>query len=255
MVLPSKLLPILLCSTALVACGGGGGGNTAITAVATTQKNGTAEGFWTGTITGGFIGSVAVLENGETWGVYQSGNALVGAVYGTTTSVGATLTGAGTAFNFFGQTSSSASYTGTVAEKASLVFKTNETVPTIFTGKYDSMYDQPASLANIAGNYTGFSITATTLAQSVPVTVSASGLVTGNYVTGSLNCFASGMVKPRPSGKNIFDIQVTFSGNACALGNGTSVSGVATYDVTSKEVIVMALTPAKNDGFIYVGKR
>lgn len=60
---------------------------------------------------------------------------------------------------------------------------------------------------------------------------------------------------PRASGKNIYNLQLTFTGNYCALGNGTTVNGVATYDSVSRQLVAMGLNNAKSDGLIYIGTR
>jgi hypothetical protein len=70
-----------------------------------------------------------------------------------------------------------------------------------------------------------------------------------------LGCSAAGTATPRPSGKNIFNVTVTFTGSNCALGNGASTSGVAYYDAATRRVLVMAMNAAKSDGFIYLGQK
>ena len=60
---------------------------------------------------------------------------------------------------------------------------------------------------------------------------------------------------PRPSGKNIFNVSVTFTGTNCALGNGTVTTGVGYYDMDTKRLLVLALNAAKTDGFIYIGSK
>lgn len=239
-----KRLTALAAAAFLTACGGGGGGETAAT--------GTAEGFWNGTV-GGYNASLAILENGETWGLYTSAGSLVGALYGNTSSSGTSLTGSGSSFNFVDRTSGSGTYTGSVAQKNTLSLTTND--GTKFVGNYSAAYDQKASLVNLAGTYTGFSVTATTPAQTVPVTISVNGEISASFVSGNLSCTASGTVTPRSSNKNIFNVQVTFTGNYCALGNGTTTTGIAYYNTATREIGVMTLNGAKSDGFVYVGVR
>lgn len=243
-----KRLIALAATAVLTACGGGGSD-----AVVTPASTASAEGFWNGTISGGYSASVAILENGETWGIYTSGNSLVGAVYGQTSSNNSALTGSGSSFNFLSRQSGSGTYSGSFIPKNSINFTTND--GTKFTGSYGTSYEQPASLADLAGTYSGFSITATTGAQSIPVTISAGGAISGSVVSGNLSCSASGTATPRASGKNIFDVQLSFSGNFCALGNGATTAGVAYYDATNHEIGVMTLNSAKTDGLVYIGKR
>ncbi|MFZ4479047.1 MAG: hypothetical protein ACOYNZ_04030 [Rhodoferax sp.] len=238
-----KRLMLLTAIAAMTACGGGGGGSNT-----TAPVNGTAEGFWNGTITGGYSASVAILENGETWGAYSSGNSLVGAIYGQTSSSDASLSGSGSFFNFVRRQSGAGTYTGSVSPKSTINFTTNG--GDRFTGNYSATYDQPASLASLAGSYSGFSVTGTTSAQSTPIVISSTGAISGV----ALGCTATGTAKPRASGKNIFDVQLSFSGT-CALGNGASTSGIAYYDVTTRQVGVITLNSSKTDGLIYLGTR
>ena len=84
----------------------------------------------------------------------------------------------------------------------------------------------------------------------VLMTISTGGAVS---VTGMTLCSASGSVVPRSSGKNIFNISLTFTGSNCALGNGGTASGIFYFDSVSETAIALALTPSKADGFIAVG--
>ena len=51
------------------------------------------------------------------------------------------------------------------------------------------------------------------------------------------------------------DSDITFTGGACALGNGTVTKGIGYFDTGTRQLLAMALNPAKSDGFIYVGRR
>lgn len=230
--------------------GCGGGGSDSATPQATAQS---AEGFWIGTTAKGSTVNLAVLENGETWGLYGNSTSVVGALYGNTTVNGSTLSGSGTGFNFVTRLASNGTYTGTVSSKANISLSVSD--GTQFTGTYDASYEQPATLANFAGTYTGWAVTGTIAPQTTTVVVDGSGHVTSSFVSGNLSCTTTGTATPRPSGKNVVNLQLTFTGNACALGNGTTVSGVATYNAAAREIIAMGLNAAKNDGLIFVGKR
>lgn len=234
---------VLALAVSLGACGGGGDGGTS-------ASSGTAEGFWQGPTSTGFNASVVVLENGETWGFYTSGNLLVGALYGQTQSAGSTVSGSGSDFNIPSRTVTASSYSGTVSPKSSISIRT--AAGTTFNGAYSSAYDQPALLSNVAGTFAGFGVTGRTSGQSISATISSSGAITVPTTNG---CGAAGTATPRSSGKNIFNVTVTFAGSSCALGNGTVTTGVAYYDVGSRQVLVLAMNPAKTDGFIYVGSK
>lgn len=243
-----RLLAIGVLSALVVACGGGGGGGeSATTPVVATS---TAEGIWNGTTSSGQTAAVVVLENGETWGLYASGSSIVGALYGATTSSGTAVTGSGRDFNIPTRTVGAGSYSGTYSAKSTIRLTTSGGV--VFNGTYSTDYDQAASLAAVAGNFTGTGVSGNSPVQSASVAVSSSGTIT---VPASLGCSASGTATARPSGKNIFNVVVTFSGTTCALGNGATTQGIAYYDSTNRRIFVMAMNSAKSDGFIYVGNK
>lgn len=244
-----KRLTALAAALVLSACGGGGGD--AVTTPTTTTAS--AEGFWSGTTSNGTEVSLAILENGETWGLYGNASALTGAVYGMTSTSGTTLSGSGTGFNFVTGTSETGTFTGSVSTKATINFSASD--GTQFNGTYDASYDQPASLANLAGSYTGWAVTGTTAAQTTTVVVDVNGNISSSFVSGSLSCTTSGTATPRASGKNIFNLQLTFTGNFCALGNGTVVTGIAAYDSVNRGLVAMGLNSAKSDGLIFLGTR
>ena len=247
-----KLLMVCL-TLVLTACGGGGSNAPTQVPVATPTPlpvAASAAGFWEGTASNGVSVALAILEDGQTWGVYSSNNAIAGALYGTTASSGTTLTGSGKDFNIPARTVDAATYSGTfVANSRISVTTSNGGSLSAF---YAAAYDQPASLASLAGSYVGTGVTGSTLAQSTPVTISTTGAIS---VPVSGGCGATGTATPRASGKNIFDISVTFNGNSCALGNGAVITGVAYFNAATRKLIVLALNSAKSDGFIYSGQK
>jgi hypothetical protein len=221
----------------LAACGGGGGSSAPVA--------GTAEGFWEGTTSTGYNAAVAVLENGETWGLYTSGNTVYGALYGTSTGSGSTFSASGSDFNLLNWAVTSGSLNGTVVPQSTIRAVSGGGTTVNLT--YDSSYNTPATQAAITGTYTVRAISATGSADDVAMTISSTGVLS---VPG-VGCTASGTVVPRPSGKNVYNISVTFTGNNCALGNGGTASGIFILDGTL--AISLALTPNKQDGFIAFG--
>lgn len=243
-----KRFAALAAAAVLTACGGGGSDDTSTTTP--TPVVVTAEGFWIGSASTGPQVQLAILENGETWGFYTVQGSLIGALYGNTTSSGTTVTGSG--LDFYGGSANPGSYSGTFSAKNSISLALGSgTSKATFTGKYSTAYDQPASLVNLAGTYAGYGLTGKTSAQAISVTISSNG----NISAGNTSCSASGTATPRASGKNIFDIKMTFAGNLCALGNGAVTNGIAYYETSTKQVAVLALNSSKTDGFIYAGVR
>ncbi len=240
-----KTLTALSLVAALTACGGGGGDD----APTPPPKAATAEGFWTGTTSNGLKAYVAILENGETWGFYTtSANALAGAFYGNTTSSGTNLL-SGSGLDFYNGAANATNYSGTFAPKSTLTVTMGNGVRV--NGTYSTDYDKPASLAALAGTYYGYGLTAKSAATYTPVTFSSNGTITA----GNSFCTMAGTATPRASGKNVFDVRVTFTGSSCALPSGTSVTGMAYYDTAARSLIAMGLNGSKNDGFVYAGTR
>lgn len=236
----------------LSACGGGGGESSpvAIAPAPIAPKPATAEGLWSGKNSDGLDLAVGVLENGETWGTVAEDGVIIGAIYANTTSSGTTLSGSGSNFVFGTGVVAPVTYTGTFIEKTTI--RTANSSGGTFSGTYISAYDEPASLAAAAGTYVGNGIATGSNPQAIAVSLSPTGAFT---TSSSLGCSALGQANPRTSGKNIFNITVTFSGTNCALGNGAVVTGIAYFDSISKRLLVAALNPAKTGGFIYTGQK
>lgn len=79
-------------------------------------------------------------------------------------------------------------------------------------------YNSAASPSAIAGNWATLSFSG----GSVSVNVSANGSVT----TMEGGCSGSGSIAPRPSGKNVFNVSLTFGASPCVLP-GQTVTGIA----------------------------
>lgn len=241
-----QTITALTLAALLTACGGGGGGGDDNTPQP--PPTATPEGFWTGTTSNGLTSYVAVLENGETWAIYTtSSNTLAGALYGNTSSSGTNLSGSG--LEFYNSTVNSTNYSGTFAAKSTLNVTMSNGVR--LAASYSPDYDKPAALATLAGTYSGYGLTAKSAATYTPVTFSSDGTITA----GNTFCSMAGTATPRASGKNIFDLRVTFTGSACALPSGTTVTGVAYYDAAVRGLLAMGLNSNKNDGFVYAGTK
>lgn len=247
-------LAIVGLTALLTACGGGDSGSTPSPAPAPTPAPviaATAEGFWEGSASTGVAVALAVLETGETWGVYTSTNGtIVGALFGNTTSSGTTLTGSGQDFNIPTRSVSSSNYSGTFAAKNTINVTTSP--GTTFSGTYRPAYDLPVSLTTASGTFAGTGVSGNSAVQPIGIAISPSGIIT---VPGTQGCSASGSATPRASGKNILNVIVKFSGANCALGDGASTTGIAYYDTIAQRLLVLALNASKSDGFIYIGQK
>lgn len=198
----------------------------------------TAEGICTGTspiaTLAGPAASLLVLENGDTWGLVGL-ESPVSSLRGTMTSADGKISGA--ALPASPGTSYRGTYTRGESINASLGFSN-------FVGRYVSSYDERASLTAFAGSRWGSGKGG--LASPWLVTVSDSGAL---RIIPALNCEGNGSLKPRASGKNVFDLQVSFSGDGCfngvlSPGDSPSLAGAAWHDGTY--LVLMGLTREPN---------
>ena len=235
----------------LTACGGGESDevSTATPTPTAPAANTSAEGFWSGTTSTGFGVDLAVLENGETWGVYYNSRTgeLVGAFNGIATSANGSISGSGIDFSSAGVIAGS--FSGNYVSKTSLNLKTSTGATASAT--YRTEYDQAASVASIVGTYNGYVSTKSATGRD-SATVSSNGTIrSGSEST----CLTTGTVTPRASGKNVFDVTLNFSGPNCLLGNGTSTRGVSYYDASTRSLLALTLNNGKTDGLMFLGAK
>ena len=187
-----------------------------------------------------------MLDDGKTWGIYQSGGYIVGALAGETSFNGNQLSGSGQDFNLLSRTIDPGTYAGTFSAQSHVDVRLSN--GSTFTGSYDSRYDEPASLAAVAGTFSGSGVTGRIAPQAIGISISSNGQIT---MPTSQGCSGSGSVQPHASGKNVYDVTITFQGSTCALGNGATVRGIAVYLSAQRGLVAVALNGAKTDCFIY----
>ena len=100
-------------------------------------------------------------------------------------------------------------------------------------------YDSAATLAAVAGNRPGFFSN-----DRGTVVVAANGSFTS---TTSSGCSISGTVLPRASGKNVYDVTVTFGGAPCGIPNGTGADNAIITNLTGG-TRQLAIAVATSDG-------
>jgi hypothetical protein len=251
-----RTLAAAAAAAVLAACGGGGGGDSPAPPAAAGP---TAEGAWSGTLTGSQSTAfqLLVLEDGSYWSLY-------GTPVGATFLVRGFIQGQGTSSNgTFTSTNArdygvvppaagnvSATYTanatiqGSVAGAGGTVNFTGTPIPDT---SYD--YDAAASLSAIAGSWLLNGLDN----ANFNVTIAANGTYTG--VAGG--CSVNGAFTPRPSGKNVYNVSVSFGPAPCARPN-TSASGIAVHYALAgggHQLIVAGTTADRAAGTALFGAR
>jgi hypothetical protein len=221
-----KIVPLCLAVAAAVAACGGSGNDLASPATTVDRP----EGIYGGTLTGSASPDfrMLVLENGELWSFYGTetapGYTVGGLVQGAVTVSGTTFVG--TDLRDYGVAPATSGTTAGSFNKAAGTITGNVVaggVTVSFSGApiagslYN--YDTPASLASFTGAWTLDSLDG----DNITLNVTAGGAVTATTVSG---CTFSGTAAPRASGKNVFDINVTFGAAPCLLAN-QNASGIA----------------------------
>jgi hypothetical protein len=235
-----KSVAAVICAIGLAACGGGGGDSNP-------AAGSTAEGVYGGTLTGSSSSAfqLLVLENGEFWAMYGTQTSTVFGVAGFIQGSGTSNNGSFTSANTkdFGLVpavagSTSATYNATAKTITGTVTATGGTVG--FSGGpipgslYN--YDAPASLATVSGAWSTTSLAG----ETVAINIAGTGSFTA---ASSLGCNFSGSVAPRSSGKNVFNVSLTFGAAPCALPSQPATGIAVAYPLASGQTqLIVAVT-------------
>jgi hypothetical protein len=244
----------LACASALAACGGGGGGSD------TPPFIPSAEGAYTGTLTGSTTYKafeLLVLENGDFWSLYgtqgSSSFSVAGFLQGSGTTGSSTFVSANS--KDFGSAPAISVPTNATFDATAKTISGTLAAPTGTVGFSGGPlpasiynYGTAASLATVTGTWATTSLTG----ERVNVTVAASGTFTASSASG---CNFSGTVAPRASGKNVFNVALTFGASPCALA-GQAATGIALAYPTgsgSTQLIVAVTDSTRTVGSALVG--
>ncbi len=122
----------------------------------------------------------------------------------------------------------------------------------ILGSTYD--YDTPASLSSVTGHWTMTELEGETVSLNIGTNGAFSAI-------GSSGCNFNGAMTPRASGKNVFDVTLTFGGSPCALP-GQSASGIAVASPvanptggTGTQLLVAVVDGSKTYGAAAFGTR
>lgn len=251
------LAATLVTSAALLAgCGGGGGGGS--DSPSTPPPANAAEGVYEGDISNGLEHNTLVLENGQYYSLYGETINNVFYVYGFIQGTGTANNGSFSSTDLRDYVSSgevvsgilSASYTPDVSFNGSI--KEGSSTVT-FTGAplqgatYN--YKTSANLSNIVGAWNMTSLQG----EAVTLNIGSSGSFTGS----SGGCSFSGTLAPRSTGKNVFNVSLTFGGSPCLLP-GQSASGIALeymLPTSRRQFIIAGTNAARTSGTAFLGSR
>lgn len=239
--------------TALGGCGGGGGAT-----VAASTNVASPQGVYEGTFSTSGTHNTLILENNQFYTLYGSSVAgmftVEGFLQGNGQASGGTFTASDVKdANTAGQLLSgslSATYTasnslsGTLTEGA-------QTVNFAGTGVVASVYDYntAANLNDIAGTWSMTSLRG----YSNTFNIAASGAFTAT----SGNCVFSGSVKPRASGKNVFDVAMTFGPAPCVLA-GQTLTGIGIDFMLNngkRQLLIAGLDATRSSSAAFFGAR
>lgn len=249
---------IALIAVGIAGCGGGGDGGSAVPPPAPPPA--TAEGVYGGTLTGSASSNfeLLVLENGEYWGLYGQQTAGAFLVAGFMQGSGSSNAGSFTSSNArdFGylpplQGSVNATYNTTAKTVQGTITAPGATVG--FTGGPITgstySYDGAAGPAAITGAWSLVDLGG----NPITISIAANGSFTGN----ASGCSLSGSVIPRPSGKNVYNLSLTFGSAPCLLP-GASATGVAlSYPLSNgtAQLIVAGVNGSRSTGMAAFGTR
>jgi hypothetical protein len=171
---------------------------------------------------------------------------------GQATSGNDTLSGSLTDYYYTGQTFSDTlsatdvpgqSVNGTITESGSPISFSGAALP---TSSFN--YNTAASVSAISANWNGTLLDGVTTS----VSIASNGAVTGS----SSGCSFTGTVTADSSGKNFYDVSLTFGASPCAFPNQTA-TGVAIYYLLSDGVTHQLLAGATfgSNGTVFFAQR
>lgn len=251
---------------ALSACGGGGSDNSADAAAAGSGGAGGTQtqpvpvappppataspgmGVWYAASANGYDMRFAISSAGEFFGIYTSGEVPFGIFNGATTVNGTTFSGSIREFLISSRSSLDSTFTGAWVSRQSISATFNR------GGKLDALYltafERGASLARIAGNYSGTG--ETQFRSPAPMAFNVSG--NGQFTMRQQVCSASGTLSPHVNSHDLYDVRLTYTGADC-VRNGVALSGLAFYDEISRRIVIVALMGTRNDGAYFIGRK
>jgi hypothetical protein len=121
-----------------------------------------------------------------------------------------------------------------------------------YSGTYNVLYEQPSVISEVVGTYVGSAIGNQVRIPSITFGVTTGGLVSTNSYAG---CSVRGTLVSRASGRNVFDLPLTFNGAACPVVNGSVINLVVVYNPNTRSIALMGQNSGKDQTYIFTGLR
>ena len=262
-----KLGLLCILVSALAACGGGGaavsgdvasagGGTMAGDNQSQTQpvapvppaNASLAMGVWYAASSNGYDMRFAISSSGEFFGIYTSGEVPFGIFNGTTTIKGSTISGDIREYLISSRSSLDSDFSGPWVPRQSITANFNR------GGKLDALYltafERGASIARIAGNYSGTGETQ----FRTPAPMNFTVLGNGQFTMRQQVCSAGGTLTPHVNSHDLYDVRLNYAGADC-VRNGVALTGLAHYDEISRRIVIVALMGTRTDGAYFIGRK
>ncbi len=251
----------VLCTLLLNAgCGGGGASSNSGTpggksTGGSSATPGQAQGVYSGTASSGSNFETIILPNDTYYALYgtNSGNTfyIEGMITGQGTSSNGSYTATVIDYYYTGTTykgSVTASYVAGLSINGTLTETGNPVVTFNGTALPSSSfnYNTPAALSDTSGAWTGMLMNGSTAI----VTINPNGTFSGS----DSGCLFSGTINPDASGKNFFDISLTYGATPCLLPNQTQSGIVIDYlllDGVTRQLMA-GVSAGTNYGTVFV---
>lgn len=239
----------LIAASVLTACGGGGG-DSGSTATPQAKEN-AAVGGWAGKTTDGEDVMVIVLDSGEVWGLVAEAGVSVGIFHapGSATNSGAFSASEPRLYSFGAGKFIAASMSGTVNASTFSGSASGPGGSVGFSLAKNALFNQQATLANVAGTWSGSYGSLSGVDTLSGVSVKTDGSVTAT--DGS--CKITGSLAPR-AGVALYDVSLNYRVvDGCAVN--LTVRGIAGLNADSGQLTIGLVRPDRSDAALVVLKR
>lgn len=237
-----------LATLALLAGCGGGGGDAGSSGAATASP----QGIWTGraTVSGSTLDvTLVVLDDGTYYGLYGTGGTSNGLIQGSGTVAADKFTSSnGRDYAFGAGTAAGFALSATFAAKNSIngtaTYPAPVSASAAYALTYDATYDTAASLATLAGSYTG-SLGSLDGVGAVTLTIASTGAYTA---TTALGCKVSGSLTPRGT-TSLFNMSIVLDAATC--GGAVNTNGIAGLTGTTGKSLAFAAVLADRSDAVF----